>query len=140
MAEFSNQVVKSFRASASIPAFVVVAPAATNAAVEVATHATATVMIVGVSLHAASTGGAISVAIGGTARVSANASISAGALLGVLTATGFVIEASSTFGLLAASLTNATINRTLGLALSNASTNGTVQVLLNPNNSRIAFT
>lgn len=139
MAEFSNEVVKSFRASASIPAFVVVTPAATNAAVEVALWATALANILGASKHAASTGGGLAIVIGGSARVLAGASISAGALLSVQTATGFAVEMTANNTGLAASLTATVIPKQLGLALSNATASGTVQVLLGINNVRLQF-
>ena len=144
MAEFSNEVLKSFRATETIPAFVVVSAAATNAAAEAERWDTVTGAILGISKTYAETGGAVVVVIAGAARCLAVASISAGALLTPDTTAagsfGYASETTQNVALAAASLTNNVIAPLLGIALSNATASGTVQVLLQPHTRRIRFT
>lgn len=143
MAEFSNEQVKSFRATETIPAFTVVAAAATNAAVEVARWNTIGAAILGLSKNYAETGGAITVVVGGSARALALTSISAGALVTPNTSSastlGYVTATTMNIGLTAASLTLSVVPPVLGVALSNATASGTVQILLQINSRSLTF-
>jgi len=126
MSQESNQVVKSFMAGASIPSYAVVGMQTDSTVITWAATAT---MLIGVSRDVASTGGAVSIVIGGTARVLCNASISAGAIVGPTnTNTGAIVERGGTN-----SSTQDAV-KTLGIALENGSTNAVIEVLLQPQN------
>lgn len=126
MSQVSNQVVKSFVANLSIPAYTIVSRAATSAA-EVTPVWTATSMIVGVAQQNASTGDSIPIVIGGTAKVICNTSISAGALVGPATGTGFGVAVAATF-------TSTALFKHVGLANQGGSTNSVIEVIININN------
>lgn len=124
----------NFRNSgATIPAYRVIKPSGNNT---VALWDTATAIMIGLSQEQCDSLGAIQVAIGGTAKGQAGASVSAGALLTGLTATGEVIECLA--GSLLATTTTA-IPRTIGVALQTGDTGAAIEVLIMPGPLRIAF-
>jgi hypothetical protein len=133
MSQFSNEVLASFVAGASIPAYTVVELSADNRTVANWTATTAAGvagMIIGVTKDVASAGQGIGVVIGGTARVLCNASISAGAIVGPVSATAGLIQAVT----LPTTVTGVWPN-TLGIALESGSTNAVIDVLLQVNNA-----
>jgi len=124
MAQVSNQITKSFIANESIPAYVIVS-LLTNGTVEV--WDTLTSNQIGASRDAASTGQSIEIVIGGTCKLLAAASVSAGSVVGPATAStaGYVLERS---------VNASTTTKTFGVALDNADTNSVCEVLININN------
>lgn len=126
MSQVSNQLIKSFAVNSSVPAFTIVAIQATSTS-QVTNVWTSTLNIVGVALDNASAGDSVPVAIGGTARVICNVSISAGDLVAPVTSTGFGVGLAATF-------TSTALFKHLGVALDNGSTNSVIEVLINPNN------
>lgn len=126
MSQQSNQSVKSFTAAHSIPAYSVVT-CLTDGTVAV-WSATAS-MIIGIATDNASTGGALGIVIGGTAKVICNASISAGAIVaGVGNTNGAIAEAGAT------NTTTGDFQKIVGISLENGSTNAVIEVLLQVQN------
>lgn len=132
MSQESNQIVKSFMANASLPAYSVVELLTDSTVINwtATTAAGVAGMIVGVTRDVASTNGAVPVVIGGTARAVCNASISAGSIVGPVTATAGFIQAVA----MPTTVTGVWPN-TLGIALENGSTNAVIEVLLQINNA-----
>lgn len=124
----------SFAVSATLAAYVLVKPTGTRN--QVGLWDTATALFAGISQEASSggTGTAVLVAIGGSAKGQAGASVSSGALLTGQTATGYVIEASAN----TLNTTTTAIPRTIGWSNHAASTNGILEVFIAINNVRIA--
>jgi len=126
----------SFKASATLAAYVIVKPG--TGANLVALHDTNTAQIIGVTQQA-SVGGANSsvlVALNGCAKVTAGASVSSGAILIPQTATGFAVEDGAGGYINTAT---ALANFSLGLALDAGDTNSTIEVLLRPQQIRFDF-
>ena len=128
----SNQLVHSFRANASVPAYTVVEVLTTGTVINWTATTAAGVAgnIVGVSMDTADTNESLAVVIGGTARVVCNASISAGSIVGPVSATAGFIQA-----LAMPTTVTAVWPNTLGIALQNGSTNAAIEVLLQINNA-----
>ena len=128
----SNQLVHSFRAGASVPAYTVVEVLTTGTVINWTATTAAGVAgnIVGVSMDTADTNESLAVVIGGTARVVCNASISAGSIVGPVSATAGFIQA-----LAMPTTVTAVWPNTLGIALQNGSTNAAIEVLLQINNA-----
>lgn len=126
MSQVSNQIVKSFRAVASIPAYTIVARAATSTA-EVTAAWTATSMIVGLSAANASTGDSVPVVLGGTGKLVCNASIPVASIVGPATGTGLGVALTATF-------TSTALFKHIGIANENGSTNAVIEILLQINN------
>ena len=128
----SNQLVHSFRANASVPAYTVVEVLTTGTVINWTATTAAGVAgnIVGVSMDTADTNESLAVVIGGTARVVCNASISAGSIVGPVSATAGFIQA-----LAMPTTVTAVWPNTLGIALQNGSTNAVIEVLLQINNA-----
>lgn len=134
MSQFSKQIVKSFVANSSIPAYVCVTRAATTT-LAVSPWNTVTAFILGVSANAASTGDSVQVVIAGSAKVICQASVSAGALCGPGTVTanitgggpGAILERTGSF-------TSTIAYRHLGIALEAGSTNSVIEVLIHVGN------
>lgn len=124
----------SFRNSgATIPAYRIVTPSGNNT---VALWNTQTAYMLGLSQEqSGDSGTAILVAIGGTAKGQAGASVSAGALLTGLTATGEVIEAAANI----LNTTTTVIPRSIGLSLQTGDSGAAIEVLVSPGHVRIAF-
>lgn len=124
MANFSNQSVKSFIATASIPAYVCVSMVTTGS---VAVWDTLSSNIIGVSKDNASTGQSIDIVIAGTAKVLCAASVSAGSIVGPATAStaGYVVERA---------VTASTTTKYLGVAYEPGDTNSVIEVLLQISN------
>lgn len=126
MSQESNQIVKSFKANETIPAYAIV-HLLTDSTIEV--WDTVTSKVIGVSRDLTQPGAAAAVVIGGTARVLCNASISAGAIVGPTnTNTGSIVERGAT------NTSTSDFARILGIALENGSTNAVVEVLIQPQN------
>lgn len=123
----------NFRNSgATIPAYRIVKP---NGAGSVALHDTATALIIGVSQEqSGDSGTSVWVAINGTAKGQCGASVSSGALLTALTATGAIVEATHVLN-----TTTTVIPYSLGISLEAGSTNAVIEVTVAPNNVRVAF-
>ena len=120
----------------TLSAYRIVKPAAGNNSV--ALWDTATAHILGVTLEDSkgATGTSVLVAIYGTARLGAGASVSAGALVTGQTATGLGIEDASRGYMDTAT---AIVAYTLGIALDAADTNSVFEVLIRPSNLRFDF-
>jgi len=132
MSQFSNQIVKSFMANQSIGAYVVVSRAATST-MSVLPWNTTTSFVLGVSLNAASTGEAVNVVIGGTAKVACAASVSVGAIVGPNTVTSNLNAGPGCIVERAASFTSTALYKNIGIALEAGSTNSVIEVLIQPN-------
>lgn len=133
MSQTRAQTVISLKAASTLPAYVVVGVSDANT---VSLHATSTSMIFGVTTQASldGTGTSIAVAIAGTAKVLAGASVSAGSIVTVQTATGYAVAAA------AVNTTTSAIPKILGIALNAGSTNGIIEVALQVNNiGKVAF-
>lgn len=116
---------ESFVASSSIAAYTIVSIDTTTG--YVTNLWTSTSQILGIAQDNASTNDSVPVALDGIAKLICNASIAAGSLVAPVTATGFGVAFAST-------VTSTALNKTVGLALQSGSTNGTIDVLVNPNN------
>jgi hypothetical protein len=125
----------NYEARQTLSAYVVVKPATTGNGVLL--HDTATAYIKGITQDASigGTGTAVLVAIGGTAKAQAGASVSSGSLLTVQTATGYVIEVTTSV----LNTTSTVIPRTVGLANGKGSTNALIEVDFAPSNIRVVF-
>lgn len=133
MAQEVNGTIKSFKAaSGSVPAYRIAVLTAANT---VGVTFTATSVLVGITTNDASaTGVAVGVVVDGTAKCSCGASVSAGAVLTGQTDTGKCIEATALLN-----TTTTVIPRTIGVALGKGSTNSVIEVLVIPNNIRVAI-
>ncbi len=133
MSQQRATVVVSFKAAATLSAYRIVKPGTANN--QVALWDTATALMIGISQQDSQggAGSSIMVAIGGTARVQAGASISAGACVTGQTATGLAI-ADTTNGFI--DTTSATVPYAIGVALENAETNSVCEVLVMPRLTR----
>ena len=132
MSQFSNQIIKTFEARASITAYTCVAALATTTA-SVGPWNTVTLFPIGVAQNNASTGDAIEVCIGGTSKVGCQAAVTGGQVVQPGTVT-----ANITLGIgcikNAATFTVTTNWPTLGIALESGLTNSVIEVLVNPTN------
>lgn len=139
MAEKNSPYLLNFTVNgATIPAYRIVKNAATAAVPRgVALWDTATAFIMGLSQEISSdaTGGAAFVAVGGTAKANCGASVSAGALLTGLTATGEVVEVTAHV----LNTTTTVVPRTVGQAMRSGSTAAAIEVYVSPNNLRVQF-
>lgn len=127
---------ESFMASASVPAYGVVAVAAPSGGQQRCQvwATTTTHHIIGVAQDNASTDGVVPVATrhGDICKVICNASVSAGAIVGPTnTLTGAIVERA-----LLTSASTMTIFPRLGIALQSGSTNSVIDVLLQIDNTR----
>jgi len=126
MSQFSNQVVKTFAANQSVTAYTIVSRAATST-MAVLPWNTTTSLVLGIARDNASTGDALEVVIGGTAKVICSASVSAGSLVGPTTATAGYAAAITGFFTTSA-------YKYIGIALEAGSTNSVIEVALQFNN------
>lgn len=128
MANFEHGLETTYRATLSIPAYVVVAAAATSPT-EALVWNTSTANILGVSLDNVSTGGALAVRYQGRVKLICNASVSAGAIVGPATSTaGYITERANP------ATTTTAFQKVIGIALQAGSTNAVIEVLLNIDN------
>lgn len=133
MSQKRAQTVISMKAAATLAAYTVVGISAANT---VALRDTSTSMIFGVTTDDSmdGTGSSVAVCIAGTAKVLCGASVSAGSVVTVQTATGYAIEAA------AVNTTTSAIPKLLGIALQAGSTNAVIEVALQINNiGKVAF-
>lgn len=116
----------SFRANESIGAFLCVAVNASTSAQEIRMELadTSTSMPLGIIQDAVSTNGSAEVVQLGVARGQCGASVSAGAILTWQTATGKVIEIANN--------TTTSMDRSIGIALHQGSTDSVIKVMVNP--------
>lgn len=128
-----RQEIISCYAAATLSAYRVVSLSGLNT---VALYTTSTSLIFGVSATdtiAAST--SVAIVVGGPALVACGASVSAGAVVAVQTATGLIVEA-----LHISTSTSSAIPKLVGVAMQAGSTNAVIEVMLQINNhSKVAF-
>lgn len=123
MSQMSNQLVKSFIAGASLPAYVAVN--LTAVANTVTNSITSTSVLIGVTTNGAPSGGAVPVAIGGTAKMICAASTPVASVIVAQTGTGYAVVGDPT---------TTSLNRSIGIALDAGSTNSVIEVLIQTNN------
>lgn len=136
MSQESNQLLKSFEAYDSLPAYRIVAPLSTTTVdyVRVVRWGTTTGYMIGTSWGEASVSGvAVPVVVAGSGRVACGASVSSGSLI-TGTTTGFAIEAVNVLN-----TTTTVIPRCLGVGLQVGDTNSVIEVLIQPLHLRVAF-
>lgn len=118
--------VKSFTAGETLTAGLVAYLSAANT---VALWITSTASIVGVvEDDAAATNSAVGLTLDGTAKVVCGASVSAGAVVGPMTASAKVVERANP------ATTTTAFQKTLGIALEAGSTDAVIEVALQINN------
>lgn len=128
MSQMSNQMVKSFQASATIPAYVVVKGDTVG---KVKVWDTTAAFVIGVSADYSNTDQVAPIVIGGTAKVRCAASVAAYTTVGPSTVTTNVTPGSIITTVFGTTTANLII---LGIALENGSTNSVIEVLLQPLN------
>jgi hypothetical protein len=125
MSQYTPGVKVSLEADDTLAAFIVVGQGARAHTVNA--WQTSSSHVLGVTEALADSGAAASIIVSGTAKVTCNASIPAFSLVGPVTGSA---------GLIAAITVNTatTFPKLLGIALENGSTNGVIEVLLQPTN------
>lgn len=130
--ENQGQIISCKAANASVTAYRVVTVIAGNT---IDVFDTTTSKILGVSIqNAAAAGSAVGVTINGTARVTCNSTINAGAVVAPVAGTGKIAAETALFN-----TTTTVIPRTLGIALESGTTNAVIEVAIIPNNIRVQF-
>lgn len=142
MASIGNEIRKTFRAAGTVSAYRVLAidTALSSGFVRVSQFATETMHILGVGQDSATTDQACLVVCGGFAKGAAGASVSAGAILTPVTATGFLIEAGlgGTFATTAFSTVGSVIPKQIGIALQTGSiTDAAMEIFVGISNVRV---
>jgi hypothetical protein len=123
MAEALNGLVASFKSAATLSAYRVIARSAAN---EVGYWATQTSQILGVTMEdSKAAGSAIPVVLSGIAKVTCNASVTAGELVGPATGASGQVQVVDD-----ALTTTAALLKVLGVALENGSSNSVIRVSL----------
>ena len=132
---------KSLRAAATLSAYRVVAPdtALSVGFVRLIQIPTETSFILGIAQQSGTTAQAVPVISYGYSKVAAGASVSAGALLTFVTATGYLIEqANATIGTSAASTAGVLQPKLVGVALQNgANTDAVIEAFISISNFRL---
>lgn len=126
MSQVRGQTLVSLKSAATLSAYRVVRVSAANT---VNYHDTTTSLIFGVTTQAAvQTNGAVSICIGGSAKVGCAASVSAGSLVTAqsATASGLIMEVGASEALTSTTV----IPKVLGIALQSGSTNSVIEVAL----------
>lgn len=132
MSQSRTSVYASFIAGDTLSAQRIVAMTASNT---VNVPQTITNALIGITQDAVDSGSAANVVIRGSAKCICNSSISTGALVTAVTATGYATAASHSWN-----TTTSVVPKLIGYAVHKGSTNSIIEIMVEPSNiNKVAF-